>query len=210
MTFHTSRRIERKIKPRGRTNQKSFLSNPMITACPEHTAETAWFFATRGDASLPPRKIFLLNPTYLHDICTSVQSQRVDIALNKALNQSPSFSCTSVHTSPIPPIPSLLVQVLEYLSPLVECVGVWGVLAFSALPRTFSMVSTMKHTLNYDRPILDMTHDTPYIYRTNYIQNSLCIKRVFRFVRTIDVTYTLITALQSHIELDTDPTYCHT
>jgi len=68
MTFHTSaseasvpRQIERKIRntvvERAR---KVSLSNPMMTACPERTAEIAWFFATRGDDSLQPRKILSL------------------------------------------------------------------------------------------------------------------------------------------------------
>jgi len=80
--------------------------------------------------------------------------------------------------------------VLESCGLFVGVVSVWGVLAFSAYYRYFSVIQTMQIQPRPNVTTLDMTLYAPYIWRKNYIQNHMYIKTLFHFVRTICVRYT--------------------
>jgi hypothetical protein len=125
MTLHTQRAQRASLdKLIGRLDRvlerarKVSLSNPMMTACPELTAETAWFFATRGDDSLQPRKILSL---LLVMALTSVRPYNPRKHLQRTAKPSKPCNIYGVHPYIRHPLPCT--RLLWPVRGRCECVG---------------------------------------------------------------------------------------
>ena len=203
MTFHPLDELSERLEHHGRTNQKSFLSNPMITACPERTAETAWFFATRGDASLTPRKIL---PTSRDMVLTYVRPYKPQLpyyGLGKAYI-TPSYSSVRPYIVHV----KYSTRVYELSSRVCESVGCASIFRIT-IAFFYDLTYVIRQSIRRHKQ--HMTYDTPYICTTNYIQNPYLYRNSLSTC-TCHLRHVHSDSPQSRaISLyDTDPTYSHT